>query len=245
MSKGVCGRILSEVIHKSAKIPEMLNSRLILRGRSNFTIVNTGWSTKNYILNFCRNKTIDGGGLKDAFFLVCILFSTTTFSWRYLLNVLFFAIFPTIDLFYGTQLGWLWFYRWSCCQGGRVVLEILPEVDIVCAVIIIFVIIIFVIIIFVIIIFTICIKIIDITVIIIAMIFLPMGRVVLEILPEVDIVCAVIIIFVIIIFVIFIIDMIFLSMGAVVLEMLPDDRNDLANGSRGDVLIEILPKVEV
>ena len=68
---------------------------------------------------------------------------------------------------------------------------------------------------------------------------------VLEILPEVDIVCAVIIIFVIIIFVIFIIDMIFLSMGAVVLEMLPDDRNDLANGSRGDVLIEILPKVEV
>ena len=63
---------------------------------------------------------------------------------------------------------------------------------------------------------------------------------VLEILPEVDIVCAVIIIFVI-----FIIDMIFLSMGAVVLEMLPDDRNDLANGSRGDVLIEILPKVEV
>ena len=62
----------------------------------------------------------------------------------------------------------------------------------------------------------------------------------LEILPEVDIVCAVIIIFVI-----FIIDMIFLSMGAVVLEMLPDDRNDLANGSRGDVLIEILPKVEV
>ena len=63
---------------------------------------------------------------------------------------------------------------------------------------------------------------------------------VLEILPEVDIVCAVIIIFVI-----FIIDMIFLPMGAVVLEMLPDDRNDLANGSRGDVLIEILPKVEV
>ena len=63
---------------------------------------------------------------------------------------------------------------------------------------------------------------------------------VVEILPEVDIVCAVIIIFVI-----FIIDMIFLSMGAVVLEMLPDDRNDLANGSRGDVLIEILPKVEV
>ena len=188
MSKGACGRILSEVIHKSAKIPERMKSRLILRGRSNFTIVNTGWSTKNYILNFCRNKTIDGGGLKDAFFLVCILFSTTTFSWRYLLNVLFFAIFPTIDLFYGTQLGWLWFYRWSCCQGGRVVLEILPEVDIV---------------------------------------------------------CAVIIIFVIIIFVIFIIDMIFLSMGAVVLEMLPDDRNDLANGSRGDVLIEILPKVEV
>ena len=63
---------------------------------------------------------------------------------------------------------------------------------------------------------------------------------VVEILPEVDIVCAVIIIFVI-----FIIDMIFLPMGAVVLEMLPDDRNDLANGSRGDVLIEILPKVEV
>ena len=63
---------------------------------------------------------------------------------------------------------------------------------------------------------------------------------VVEILPEVDIVCAVIIIFVI-----FIIDMIFLPMGAVVLEMLPDDRNDLANGSRGGVLIEILPKVEV
>ena len=63
---------------------------------------------------------------------------------------------------------------------------------------------------------------------------------VVEILPEVDIVCAVIIIFVI-----FIIDMIFLPMGAVVLEMLPDDRNDLANGSRGGVLIEILPLVEV
>ena len=105
MSKGVCGRILSEVIHKSAKIPEMLNSRLILRGRSNFTIVNTGWSTKNYILNFCRNKTIDGGGLKDAFFLVCILFSTTTFLWRYLLNVLFFPIFPTIDLFLWYTVG--------------------------------------------------------------------------------------------------------------------------------------------
>ena len=188
MSKGVCSRVLSEVIHKSAKIPEMLNSRLILRGRSNFTIVNTGWSTKKYNLNFCRNKTIDGDGLKDAFFWGSNFFPQLTFTWLYLLNVSFFPTFLTLGLFYGVQLGWLWFYRWSCCQGGRVVLEILPEVDIV---------------------------------------------------------CAVIIIFVIIIFVIFIIDMIFLSMGAVVLEMLPDDRNDLANGSRGDVLIEILPKVEV
>ena len=47
------------------------------------------------------------------------------------------------------------------------VVEILPEVDIVCAVIIIF---------------TICILIINITVIIIAIIFLPTGRVVLEML---------------------------------------------------------------
>ena len=63
------------------------------------------------------------------------------------------------------------------------VVEILPEVDIVCAFIIIF---------------TICFLIINITVIIIAMIFLPTGRVVLEMLPEVDIVCNMIIIIVII-----------------------------------------------
>ena len=99
MSKGACGRVLSEVIHKSAKIPEMMNSRLILRGRSNFTIVNTGWSTRKWILNFCRMVVI----LQMLLFLVCFLFPQLTFSWLYLLNVWFFPTFPTIDLFYGVH----------------------------------------------------------------------------------------------------------------------------------------------